>query len=395
MTAHGVQNPIVKTGSIPGTGLAFPLTEYRRRVDAVTALFDSFKIDALVVTSAQSQRYLTGYDGSGSYFAPFPLIITASGSVTYVVRSYDEDAVRTDSWVEDVIPYTHQRDVVPALAEALRSARLGKARVGLELGSWNLSPTDVSLLRHNLPEIQIIDATKLVPSIAAVMSPQEIEIMRAAMALTDISIGKFYEFIRPGAMELEAAEAIIDAVAKAGGGTVNVANLLFGERTALPHGSPSAYVLQPDQPAMIEVGSYISGYAAPLVRSAILGHHAGVEGLHKLAEEALGAAIEAIRPGVQMGDVDDAARRVVSEAGQSNSFLHRVGYQIGIGWSYRGNFSLEPDATDVISQGMIFHLPFILFHRGQYATGPSQSVLVTETGAEPLSSTSPELFHVD
>ena len=348
-----------------------------------------------MVTSAQGQRYLTGYDGSGSYFAPFPLLITGDGSITYLVRTYDEDAVRAESWITDVATYTHQFDFAPAWAGTLRSNKLSKARVGLELGSWNLSPSDVISLKTELPEIQIVDATKLVPSVSAVMSSDEAAIMQSAMALTDLSIKKFYEFIRPGAVEAEAAQAITDAVTEAGGGAVNVANLLFGGRTALPHGSPSGQSLQRDQPALIEVGSYISGYAAPLVRSALLGRNTEVEHLHEVAESALAAALDAIKPGVQMGDVDAAARRVVSQAGKSDSFIHRVGYQIGTAWSYRGNYSLEPNASDVIEPGMIFHLPVILFNRGKFATGPSQTVWVTSTGARPLSSTTPELFYAD
>jgi Xaa-Pro aminopeptidase len=96
-----------------------------------------------------------------------------------------------------------------------------------------------------------------------------------------------------------------------------------------------------------------------------------------------------------MGAVDAAARRVVSDAGKSASFLHRAGYQNGIGWSYRGNLSLEPDATDVIERGMTFHLPMILFQGGEFAIGVSQSVVVTESGAEPLSSTPPTLYRTE
>ena len=44
---------------------------------------------------------------------------------------------------------------------------------------------------------------------------------------------------------------------------------------------------------------------------------------------------------------------------------------------------------------MTFHLPMILFERGRFCIGTSQSVLVTETGAEPLTVTSRELYHAE
>jgi Xaa-Pro dipeptidase len=386
------QSHTVRTGSIPGTGIPFALSEYRRRLDAAIAKFDSFAIDAVVATSPTSLRYLTGYDGTGAYFAPFPVIVTPTGEPTYVARILDEDAIRAEGWIDDILTYTHEGEFAPAWAEALRSHNLGGARLGLELGSWNLSPADVSALQSRLPELRIVDATRLIPSVAAIKSPDEIDVMRAAMALTDIAIEKFYDFIRPGATELEAAEAIDHAITEAGGLT-RLVSLLFGTRTALPHGKPSTYQLDRNQPAIIEVGGVKSGYAGGLMRSAVLGRHVQAEALHEVAEDALAAGIAAIRPGVQLGDVDAAARRVVADAGKSATFAHRLGYQIGIGWLERGYLSIEPGAKDVVETGMTFHLPVILFEGGQFSTGVSQTVVVTESGAEPLSSTSPALYH--
>jgi Xaa-Pro dipeptidase len=144
-----------------------------------------------------------------------------------------------------------------------------------------------------------------------------------------------------------------------------------------------------------ELAGVISGYAAGLARSAVLGRHAEAEGLHEVALEALAAGVAAIRPGAELGDVDAAVRGVVSDAGKSAAFLHRAGYQNGLRWSYRGNLSAEPGARDVIERGMTFHLPMILFERGRFGVGTSQTVVVTESGSEPLSATSPALHHVD
>lgn len=60
--------------SIPLTGVPFPRYEYERRQLNVLAAVASAGLDALVVTAHGHLRYLSGYDGSGGYFAPFPLI---------------------------------------------------------------------------------------------------------------------------------------------------------------------------------------------------------------------------------------------------------------------------------------------------------------------------------
>jgi Xaa-Pro aminopeptidase len=393
MATTSGSSPRIRTGSIPQTDLPFSIQEYERRVAAVVKRFEAVKIDALAATSDTSQEYLTGYDGSADYFAPFPVIVTPTRPPTYVVRKYDEDAVRTQSWIKDVIPYTQETEQAKVWADALRSLGLQRARLGLELRTWNLAPADVSALQTELPDLQIIDATHLVPSVAAVKSEVELETMRASMALTDIAIDTFQRSINEGSSEREVADAIERAITAAGGENRSF-TLVFGQRTALPHGRPTANRISHDEPAFTEVAGMKNGYAAGLCRSAVLGHHAGAEMLHELAEEALAAAIAAIRPGVPTGGVDAAARAVIERAGKSRVFRHRTGYQNGIAWSYRGNLSLEPGSTDVIEVGMTFHIPIILFEEGEFGIGTSQSIVVSERGAEVLSRTSSGIHRI-
>jgi Xaa-Pro aminopeptidase len=373
----------IQTG-IPLTGVPFSRQEYERRQAAVIARFDEVGIDALAVTANSHQEYLSGYDGGGDYFAPFPLILSPGHRPTYVVRLYDEDAVRAQSCIDDIVPYRQQADAARAWADVLRTRGLERARLGLELGAWNLAPADVSALQAELPDLEIVDTTRLVAQVAAVKSEVEIDVMRRAMALTRLAIDTFNSSIEDGAVEIEVARRIDDAVARAGGETRSY-TLVFGPRTALPHGGPGLYRLERDQPAFTELSGWMHGYAAGLCRSAVLGRHREAETLHALAEDALQAAIDAIRPGVTAGVVDAACRSVIEVAGRSATFRHRTGYQIGIMWTDRGNLSLEPDANDVIEANMTLHMPIILFEQGRFGVGVSETVVVTDDGAEVLS----------
>lgn len=374
----------VTTGSIPMTDVPFPREEYDRRQAAVLSKMEADGVDVLAVTAYSHQEYLSGYDGSGGYFAPFPLILAPGHPPTYVVREYDEDSVRTESCVSEVVPYTQEGDQARAVADVLRRFGLERARIGLELGCWNLAPRDVARLEAELPDLKIVDATRLVPSVAAVKSDVEIDVMRRAMGFTRIAIETLNVSLREGISEAEVAQAINAAVENAGG-QMRPYTLLFGPRTALPHGNPTSYTLERNQPVFTELGGWFHGYAAGICRSAVLGSHPGAESLHALSEEAIQAAIDTIRPGATTGDVDAACRGVIEKAGRSNVFRHRTGYQNGVMWSDRGNLSLEPNSTDVLAAGMTFHMPIILFEEGQYGVGVSETVLVTEDGCEVLS----------
>lgn len=382
------------SSAIPFTCIPFPRSEYENRQNKVLEAIERAGLDALLVTAHGHLRYLTGYDGMGGYFMPFPLILAPGRVPTYVVREYEVNGVRTQSCIDEIVGYVQQQDFAKVCADVLRRYGLENRRVGFELGCWNLAPADVSALQGQLVGMKIVDATRLVASVSVMKSELEIKAMRDAMAMTDLAVRTFQESLTDGVTEAEVAAAIHGVVRKAGGDDVRLVSLGFGERNKLPHGKPTRNAIRNNEPAMIEVGGTKHAYAAGLVRSAMLGRHPETESLYSLAEEALEAALAAIKPGVTAGKVDAAGRKVIERHGRPEVFRHRTGYQIGINWGERGNLSLEPGAGELLQAGMTLHLPFILFSESGYLFGCSENVLVTESGHEILSRTPHTLYRV-
>ncbi|MER9482861.1 Xaa-Pro peptidase family protein [Mesorhizobium sp. M0494] len=383
--------------AIPLTGLPFPRSEYERRQQKVLDTVASAGLDALVVTARGHLRYLTGYDGNGAYFAPFPLILVPGRQPTYVVREYDEQAVRSYSCIDEIVTYTHKNDFAKVCADVLRQHGLQGERIGFELGCWSLAPADVSALQTQLPDLKIADASRLVSSVAAVKSERELKVMRDAMRMTDLAMRTFQSSLREGVTELEMAgtmAAAIEAEAGKAGGEIGMApaTILFGERTKLAHGSPMQHPIRRNEPAFLEVGASKHGYMVGLVRCAVLGRHPETESLHALAEEVIEALVAAIKPGVSAGAVDAAGREVLKRSGRQGVFRQRTGYQTGINWTERGDLSLEPGAEDILKTGMTLHMPNILCSENGYLFGTSAHVLVTERGAEILSDTPRTLY---
>ncbi|MGY4399220.1 M24 family metallopeptidase [Bradyrhizobium sp. USDA 3315] len=378
--------------SVPLTGIPFPRLEYEGRQKKVLEAVVRAGLDALVVTAHGHLRYLTGYDGMGAYFMPFPLILAPGRAPTYVVREYELNGVRAESCIDEIVGYREQQDFANVCADVLRSLGLAGKRVGFELGCWNLAPADVAALQVRLPNMKMVDAVRLLSMAMVVKSELEIQIMRDAMVMTDVAVRAFQQLLRPGITEAEMALVIESEVRKAGGDEVRLVSIGFGDRTKLPHTKPTRHSIRNNEPAMVELGGMKYGYAAGLVRSAVLGRHPETEALHALAEEVLEAAIAAIKPGAMAGEVDAAARRMIERSARPRALNHRVGYQTGAPWNERGNLSLEPGATDILEVGMTLHLPIILLGENGYLFGCSENVLVTERGAEILSRTPHALY---
>lgn len=377
---------------IPFASPPFPKAEYDRRQKNVLEAAARANLDAIVVTAHGHLRYLTGYDGMGGYFMPFPFILVPGRAPTYIVREFELLGVRAESYIEDIIGYTEQPDFADVCADVLRRLGLAGKRVGFELGCWNLAPADVFALQARLPDMKIVDASRLLSTVMAVKNELEIQAMRDAMAMTDVAVRTFQQSLRDGITEAEMAAAVQTEVRKAGGDDVKLVSIGFGERAKLPHTKLTRHPIRNNEPAMVELGGVKSGYHGGLVRAAVLGRHAETESLHAVAEEALDAAIASIKPGVTAGEVDAAGRKVIERSKHPKALNHRVGYQIGAPWNERGNLSLEPGASDILQANMTLHMPMILIGESGYLFGCSETVLVTERGAEVLSRT-PHTLH--
>ncbi|MET0749250.1 MAG: M24 family metallopeptidase, partial [Rhizobium sp.] len=84
-----------------------------------------------------------------------------------------------------------------------------------------------------------------------------------------------------------------------------------------------------------------------------------------------------------------AAQRVIDDAGYTAAFRKRIGYSMGVAfapdWGEGGILSLFSGVDRIIEPGMVFHLPATLRSYGVWTVGASETVIVTENGAEPLS----------
>lgn len=379
---------------VPLTRLPFPDAEYERRQQKVFAAMERANLDALVVTAHGHLQYLSGYDGLGAYFMPFPLILVAGQKPIFVIREYELSSVRPNSYVKEIVTYRDQEGFAPVCADTIRRFGLNGGRIGLELGCWNLAPADVSALQANLPDAKFADATRLVATVAAVKTQMELEAMRLAMELTDVAVRTFQQSLREGITEAEVLANIDQEVEKAGGVIKKPSvTLLFGERTKLSHGRAQQNRINNNEPAFVELAGLKNGYPCGLVRSAVLGRHAETEILHDLSIEVLEAVISAIKPGAIAGEVDAAGREVLKQHGRPDLLNHRVGYQTGINWVERGNISLQPGATDILEPNMTFHMPIILRGESGYQFGTSEHVVVTEEGVEILSRTPHTLYY--
>jgi Xaa-Pro dipeptidase len=116
-----------------------------------------------------------------------------------------------------------------------------------------------------------------------------------------------------------------------------------------------------------------------------------IQKVANVISKALEGAIDAIKPRAKAGDVDKACRSVIENAGYGKYFRHRTGYDIGLEWSQQ-HINLVHGNSVRLRSGMTFHIIPICMFFGEGAVGMSESVLVTEEGAEVLTTLDRKLY---
>jgi len=107
--------------------------------------------------------------------------------------------------------------------------------------------------------------------------------------------------------------------------------------------------------------------------------------LYRHVDEARAAAIAAIRPGMSGHDVEVVARRRLREAGLARLFGHGLGH--GVGLEIHEFPRLGPKSEDRLEAGMVVTIEPGVYLPGEGGIRIEDLVLVTERGAEVLSST--------
>jgi Xaa-Pro dipeptidase len=142
--------------------------------------------------------------------------------------------------------------------------------------------------------------------------------------------------------------------------------------------------LEPGDVALLELGVVADGYWADRTRVRVAGKPSRDQlRVFDTVRTAQEAAIAAIRPGVSGGDIDEAARSVIRDAGYARYFPHITGH--GLGFGYHESFPiLAPRERGRLEEGMITSIEPGVYFTPCGGFRIEDDVLVTANAAETL-----------
>jgi Xaa-Pro dipeptidase len=160
--------------------------------------------------------------------------------------------------------------------------------------------------------------------------------------------------LRTGMTERDVAEKILLHTRLCGGdGPAFAPTVLAGVRSGLPHGETGDTPIREGDFLLVDMGVSYGNYLSDMTRTFLIGEGTKEqERIYETVKEANRRAIAAIRPGVPLSEIDDAARSWIASRGYGDRFIHRVGH--GLGMAIHEDPSIHGRNSDVVSPGMLF-----------------------------------------
>ena len=104
-----------------------------------------------------------------------------------------------------------------------------------------------------------------------------------------------------------------------------------GPNSANPHAVPSERILQTGDLLLFDWGARYEGYCSDITRTFAIGEiDPELRKIYDLVNQANSSGRETGKPGLQAGDVDRAARSIITQGGYGEFFTHRTGHGLGM-----------------------------------------------------------------
>lgn len=351
-------------------------------------------VDALLLSLGADLPWVTGYVAMPLERLTMLVVpATGRGLPTLVVPELEAPRVSPLPEVFELQPWTETEDPVDIVSALVRKSTGRSPTLAVSDRAWAVF---VLRLQTKLPGARWRPASEVTARLRATKDEAEVEALAKASAAADRVAAALLggEIALLGRTEREVSGEITHRLLDEGHERVGFAIVASGPNSASPHHEPGERRIGAGEPVVCDFGGTLGGYCSDITRTVFTGRPPGeLARIYEVVAEAQAAGVMAARVGELCSAVDNAARRVITEAGYGEYFVHRTGH--GIGLEEHEEPYIVAGNPEPLAAGHAFSIEPGVYLPGRYGVRIEDIVVATLQGPRSLNEADHALTIVD
>jgi Xaa-Pro aminopeptidase len=367
---------------------AFTTKDFTLRMERATAQAEAAGLAGILVTPGPDLVYFTGYQPTAITERITLLVLQQAREPAMVVPRLERPDAEPAPGVAAVslIDWADGSDPYAATAKLLDP----RGRYAVSDAAWAMH---VLALQEALPGAAFVSMTAALPMLRAVKDADELERLAAAGASADAVFEQIVGVRFAGRRERDIGAELARLLREQGHEAVDFTVVGSGPNGANPHHEMGDRVINDGDMVVLDFGGSQDGYGSDTTRTVHVGQPTDEERtVFETVKRAQQAAFEAVRPGIACQEIDRVARKVITDAGYGEFFIHRTGHGIGM-TTHEPPYVVEGE-TQPLVPGMCFSIEPGIYLPGRFGVRIEDIVTVTGEGGRRLNTTSHELHIV-
>jgi len=367
----------------------FTSEDFAARMRRVVSSAVDKGLAGVIVTPGPDLVWLTGYQPSAITERLTMLVLSSDNEPTLLVPILERaDAEAADGarsvflidWADGTDPY--------GVASPLMRS---DGEFGISDSAWAMHLLG---LQKALPRSRYRSLTESLPMMRAVKDNNELMRLAAAGVAADSAYGEIVQKRFAGRLEREVAADLADLLRLFGHEQVDFTIVGSGPNGANPHHEAGDRVIRPGDAIVLDFGGLRYGYGSDTTRTVCVAEPTSeIREVHEIVRQAQQAGVDAVRPGVSCQEIDRAARKIITDAGYGEQFIHRTGHGIGV-TTHEPPYMVEGE-EQLLVQGMCFSVEPGIYLAGKFGVRIEDIVTVTSDGGQRLNNTDRGLLVVE
>ena len=354
-------------------------------VDKLLEYMKEEELDGFFISSGINVRYISHYTGDDSY-----LLITAGVNYFLTDSRYMEQAQKECPGYQVIdwraAPGKSLGSTLKNLAE-----KEGLKRIGFE--AEDVSYQLFSTLKDGI-KAELAATFGAVEQMRIIKTPEEIQYLRNACAISCRAFDRLLPDIRPGVTEKELAARLSLYMVMEGADTMPYGNILIsGARTSLLHGIPSSKAIEYGDFVLMDFGCQYKGYLSDMTRMVIVGKPSDKQReVYRLEQRMLEDSLAMMNAGVCLRDIYEASVRAIRDTEYFQYHYSGIGHGIGL-FVHEPPF-MGPASKEVLKAGNVRTIEPGIYIPDWGGVRIEDQILITEDGYENMISTTHELIEL-